>query len=134
MYFSKNGLLGRLVSETEDRVQYLATLEYIKNRGEKTIDVFEIAKGRDEFIDGLKKRVKTSKKDLSLITTYKGKTVAKYLFFIELIAAIVSTFIFIFIACNFKQEANGWNIPLFIFSIGLLVIESLVGKIKKELF
>lgn len=134
MYFSKNGLLGRLVSETEDRVQYLATLEYIKNRGEKTIDVFEIAKGRDEFIDELKKRVKTSKKDLSLITTYKGKTVAKYLFFIELIAAIVLTFNFIFIACNSKQEANGWNIPLFIFSIGLLVIEALTGKIKKELF
>lgn len=35
MYFSKDGLFGRLVSETEDRVQYLAELEYLKDQGKK---------------------------------------------------------------------------------------------------
>ena len=134
MYFSKDGLFGRLVSETEDRVQYLAELEYLKDQGKKTVNIFKIMENKDEFANGLEKRVKTFDKNLSSMTIYKGKTVAKYLFFIELIAAIVSTFNFIFIACNFKPETNGWNIPIFIFSIGLLVIETLVGKIKKELF
>lgn len=134
MYFSRDGLFGRLVSETEDRVQYLAELEYLKDQSKKTVNIFKIMENKDEFAKGLEERVKTFDKNLSLTTIYKGKTVAKYLFFIELIAAIVSTFNFIFIACNFKSETNGWNIPIFIFSIGLLVIETLVGKIKKELF
>lgn len=62
MYFSKNGLLGRLISETEDRTHQLAVTEYI--RAAKGPDNLSMRKAayifNEELREDIKNQIRTS--------------------------------------------------------------------------
>lgn len=64
MEFTRNGIFGRLVSETQDRVHHLAVIEYIRRN--KNLDNLSMDKAVYGFDNDLKDDIKQSSKGLSL--------------------------------------------------------------------
>lgn len=132
MYFSKNGLLGRLISETEDRTRHLAVIEYIRRN--KNLDSLSMDKAVYGFDNDLKDDIKQSSKGLSLRTTYRLKLVDRYFFIIDVILSVVGVSMFVFTLMNFNSNDGNWAIGTAILSLGDIAISVLVSKIRKELF
>lgn len=132
MYFSKNGLLGRLISETEDRTHQLAVTEYI--RAAKGPDNLSMRKAVYSFNEELREDIKKPNKDLSLRTTYSLNLINRYFIIIDVLLSVVAVFIFIFTLMHFDSNDGDWAIAASIISLTDIAIGVLVSKIRKELF
>ena len=132
MEFTRNGIFGRLVSETQDRVHHLAVIEYIRRN--KNLDNLSMDKAVYGFDNDLKDDIKQSSKGLSLRTTYRLKLVDRYFFIIDAILSVVGVSMFIFTLMNLNSKDGNWAICTSIVSIANLAIGVLVSKIRKELF
>jgi len=132
MEFTRNGIFGRLVSETQDRVHHLAVIEYIRRN--KNLDNLSMDKAVYGFDNDLKDDIKQSSKGLSLRTTYRLKLVDRYFFIIDAILSVVGVTMFIFTLMNFNSNDGNWAIGTAIISLGDIAISVLVSKIRKELF
>ena len=132
MEFTRNGIFGRLVSETQDRVHRLAVIEYIRKN--KNPDSLSMSKAVCDFDEDLRKNVKKPNKELSLRTTYHLKLVDRYFTIIDVILSVVAVSMFIFILINFNSNNGDWAIVTSIASIANIAMGILVSKIRKELF
>lgn len=132
MYFSKNGLLGRLISETEDRAHQLAVIEYISVA--KGPDNLSMRKAAYSFNEELREDIKKPNKDLSLRTTYRLNLINRYFIIIDVILSIVAVFMLIFTLMHFDSNDGDWAIAASIISLTNIAIGVLVSKIRKELF
>ena len=132
MEFTRNGIFGRLVSETQDRVHHLAVIEYIRRN--KNLDNLSMDKAVYGFDNDLKDDIKQSSKGLSLRTTYRLKLVDRYFFIIDAILSVVGVTMFIFTLMNLNSNDGNWAIGTSIISLGDIAISVLVSKIRKELF
>lgn len=132
MEFTRNGILGRLVSETQDRVHRLAVIEYIRKN--KNPDSLSMSKAVYDFDEDLRKNVKKPNKELSLRTTYHLKLVDRYFTIIDVILSVVAVSMFIFTLINFNSNNGDWAIVTSIASIANIAMGILVSKIRKELF
>lgn len=132
MEFTRNGIFGRLVSETQDRVHHLAVIEYIRRN--KNLDNLSMDKAIDSFDNDLKDDIKQSSKGLSLRTTYRLKLVDRYFFIIDVILSVVGVSMFVFTLMNLNSNDGNWAIGTAIISLGDIAISVLVSKIRKELF
>lgn len=132
MEFTRNGIFGRLVSETQDRVYHLAVIEYIRRN--KNLDNLSMDKAVYGFDNDLKDDIKQSSKGLSLRTTYCLKLVDRYFTIIDVILSVVGVSMFIFTLMNFNSNDGNWAIGTSIVSIANIAIGILVFKIRKELF
>lgn len=132
MEFTRNGIFGRLVSETQDRVHHLAVIEYIRRN--KNLDNLSMDKAVYGFDNDLKDDIKQSSKGLSLRTTYRLKLVDRYFFIIDAILSVVGVSMFIFTLMNLNSNDGNWAIGTAIISLGDIAISVLVLKIRKELF
>lgn len=131
MEFTRNGIFGRLVSETQDRVHHLAVIEYIRRN--KNLDSLSMDKAIDSFDNDLKDDIKQPGKGLSLRTTYRLKLVDRYFIIIDVILSVVGVSMFIFTLMNFNSNDGNWAIGTSIVSIANIAIGILVSKIRKEL-
>lgn len=132
MEFTRNGIFGRLVSETQDRVHHLAVIEYIRRN--KNLDNLSMDKAVYGFDNDLKDDIKQSSKRLSLRTTYRLKLVDRYFTIIDVILSVVGVSMFIFTLMNLNSNDGNWAIGTSIVSIANIAIGILVSKIRKELF
>lgn len=132
MEFTRNGIFGRLVSETQDRVHHLAVIEYIRRN--KNLDNLSMDKAIDNFDNDLKDDIKQSSKGLSLRTTYRLKLVDRYFFIIDAILSVVGVSMFVFTLMNLNSNDGNWAMGTAIISLGDIAISVLVSKIRKELF
>lgn len=132
MYFSKNGLLGRLISETEDRTHQLAVTEYI--RVAKGPDNLSMRKAAYSFNEELREDIKKPNKDLSSRTTYRLNLINRYFIIIDVLLSVVAVFMFIFTLMHFDSNDGDWAIAASIISLTDIAIGVLVSKIRKELF
>lgn len=132
MEFTRNGIFGRLVSETQDRVHHLAVIEYIRRN--KNLDNLSMDKAVYGFDNDLKDDIKQSSKGLSLRTTYRLKLVDRYFFIIDAILSVVGVTMFIFTLMNLNSNDGNWAIGTAIISLGDIAISVLLSKIRKELF
>lgn len=132
MEFTRNGIFGRLVSETQDRVHHLAVIEYIRRN--KNLDNLSMDKAVYGFDNDLKDDIKQSSKGLSLRTTYRLKLVDRYFFIIDVILSVVGVSMFVFTLMNLNSNDGNWVIGTAIVSLGDIAISVLVSKIRKELF
>ena len=132
MEFTRNGIFGRLVSETQDRVHRLAVIEYIRKN--KNPDSLSMSKAVCDFDEDLRKNVKKPNKELSLRTTYHLKLVDRYFTIIDVILSVVAVSMFIFTLINFNSNNGDWAIVTSIASIANIAMGILVSKIRKELF
>ena len=132
MYFSKNGLLGRLISETEDRAHQLAVTEYI--RAAKGPDNLSMRKAAYSFNEELREDIKKPNKDLSLRTTYRLNLINRYFIIIDVLLSVVGVTMFIFTLMNLNSNDGNWAIGTAIISLGDIAISVLASKIRKELF
>lgn len=132
MGFTRSGIFGRLVSETQDRVHHLAVTEYIRRN--KNLDNLSMDKAIDSFDNDLKDDIKQSSKGLSLRTTYRLKLVDRYFFIIDVILSVVGVSMFIFTLMNLNSNDGNWAIGTAIVSVANIAIGVLVLKIRKELF
>lgn len=132
MEFTRNGIFGRLVSETQDRVHHLAVIEYIRRN--KNLDNLSMDKAVYGFDNDLKDSIKKPNKELSLRTTYRLKLVDRYFTIIDVILSVVGVSMFIFTLMNFNSNDGNWAIGTSIVSIANIAIGILVFKIRKELF
>lgn len=132
MEFTRSGIFGRLVSETQDRVHYLAVIEYIRRN--KNLDNLSMDKAVYGFDNDLKDDIKQSSKGLSLRTTYRLKLVDKYFFIIDVILSVVGVSMFVFTLMNLNSNDGNWAMGTAIISLGDIAISVLVSKIRKELF
>lgn len=132
MEFTRNGIFGRLVSETQDRVHHLAVIEYIRRN--KNLDNLSMDKAVYGFDNDLKDDIKQSSKGLSLRTTYRLKLVDRYFFIIDAILSVVGVTMFIFTIMNLNSNDGNWAIGTAIISLGDIAISVLASKIRKELF
>lgn len=132
MYFSRDGLFGRLVSETEDRAHQLAVIEYIRRN--KNLDNLSMDKAVYGFDNDLKNSIKKPNKELSLRTTYHLKLVDRYFTIIDVILSVVAVAMFVYTLINFNSD-NGDLVTIISFLfLGDIAIGVLVSKIRKELF
>ena len=132
MGFTRSGIFGRLVSETQDRVHQLAVTEYIRRN--KNLDNLSMDKAVYGFDNDLRDGVKKQNKGLSLRTTYRLKLVDRYFFIIDAILSVVGVTMFIFTLMNLNSNDGNWAIGTAIISLGDIAIGVLVSKIRKELF
>lgn len=132
MGFTRNGIFGRLVSETQDRVHHLAVIEYIRRN--KNLDNLSMDKAVYGFDNDLRDDIKKPNKGLSLRTTYRLKLVDRYFFIIDAILSVVGVTMFIFTLMNLNSNDGNWAIGTSIISLGDIAISVLVSKIRKELF
>lgn len=132
MEFTRNGIFGRLVSETQDRVHHLAVIEYIRRN--KNLDNLSMDKAVYGFDNDLKDDIKQPSKGLSLRTTYRLKLVDRYFTIIDVVLSVVGVTMFIFTLMNFNSNDGNWAIGTSIVSIANIAIGVLVSKIRKELF
>ena len=132
MEFTRSGIFGSLISETQDRVHHLAVIEY--TRRNKNLDNLSMDKAVYGFDNDLKDDVKQSSKGLSLRTTYRLKLVDRYFFIIDAILSVVGVTMFIFTLMNFNSNDGNWVTIISLLSLANIVIGILVSKIRKELF
>jgi hypothetical protein len=132
MNFTRSGIFGSLISETQDRVHHLAVIEYIRRN--KNLDNLSMDKAVYGFDNDLKDDIKQSSKGLSLRTTYRLKLVDRYFFIIDAILSVVGVSMFVFTLMNFNSNDGNWAIGTAIISLGDIAISVLVSKIRKELF
>lgn len=132
MYFLKNGLLGRLISETEDRAHQFAVTEYI--RAAKGPDNLSMRKAVYSFNEELREDIKKPNKELSPRTTYRLNLINRYFIIIDVLLSVVAVFMFIFTLMHFDSNDGDWAIVTFIASIANIAMGILVSKIRKELF
>lgn len=132
MGFTRSGIFGSLISETQDRVHHLAVIEYIRRN--KNLDNLSMDKAVYGFDNDLKDDIKQPSKGLSLRTTYRLKLVDRYFTIIDVILSVVGVSMFIFTLMNFNSNDGNWAIGTSIVSIANIAIGILVFKIRKELF
>lgn len=132
MEFTRNGIFGRLVSETQDRVHHLAVIEYIRRN--KNLDNLSMDKAVYGFDNDLRDDIKKPNKGLSLRTTYRLKLVDRYFFIIDVILSVIGVSMFIFTLMNFNSNDGNWVTIISFLSLANIVIGILVSKIRKELF
>ena len=132
MNFTRSGIFGSLVSETQDRVHHLAVIEYIRRN--KNLDNLSMDKAVYGFDNDLKDDIKQPGKGLSPRTTYRLKVVDRYFFIIDVILSVVGVSMFIFTLMNFNSNGGNWVIGTVVVSLANIVIGVLVLKIRKELF
>lgn len=132
MIFTKTGIFGRLVSETEDRAHQLAVIEYIRRN--KNLDNLSMDKAIDSFDNDLKDNIKQPGKGLSLRTTYRLKLVDRYFTIIDVILSVVAVAMFVYTLINFNSDNGDWVTIISFLSLTDIAIGVLVLKIRKELF
>ena len=132
MGFTRSGIFGSLVSETQDRVHHLAVIEYIRRN--KNLDNLSMDKAVYGFDNDLKDNIKQPGKGLSLRTTYRLKLVDRYFIIIDVLLSVVAVAIFIFTLMNFNSNDGNWVTIISFLSLANIAIGVLVSKIRKELF